>query len=634
MKKIIISLTLILIYVLLDAESIGLALSGGGARALAHIGVIKVIDEQQIPIDYIAGTSVGAVVGGLYALGYSGSEIEKLILDLEWDKILDDSILRSDVYISQKRWLPNSNIYFDLNDKFSPKLPQAFVPGNNLINELFDLTYNASDIFCFDDLKIPFRCVSTNILTGEKRVFSEGSLHEVMRASMSFPSVISPFQLDNELYIDGGIVCNLPSKIVKNMGADFIIGIDFSSGLKKDEQLVSLIDVLQQTISINMSENIEESREICDLLISADLAEINLLDFDKKKEIILAGENLARNYFANNPFEFTSKKKEKSLPQIPQKLFISSIKVEGNNHLSKSKIKEYISLQAKEKYSKKQIITAIKKTYNSQLFAVIYPVLTNSKDGYILTIKVKEKERKRLGINLVYNSNSEIMMGLTLDLNNIIQRNSKLLANLQIGNKNSFKLDYVKNFGKHYGVYFRLFPNITEEKLYEYDLETHQKISREKSLEIGNTLGIGLFATEAIILEAYGYGFKKRIYREENSEYHSAGIGLKCYHESLDDFAFPMKGAQFLLKYSSAKKGVFSEDGNRKFFSKIKILFPFGENISLKYQFEYGSYFEEFKGFLNTLKTKSFEDRTYSSSFAETCFEEAREKNKLEKGTK
>jgi len=283
MKKIIISLTLILIYVLLDAESIGLALSGGGARALAHIGVIKVIDEQQIPIDYIAGTSVGAVVGGLYALGYSGSEIEKLILDLEWDKILDDSILRSDVYISQKRWLPNSNIYFDLNDKFSPKLPQAFVPGNNLINELFDLTYNASDIFCFDDLKIPFRCVSTNILTGEKRVFSEGSLHEVMRASMSFPSVISPFQLDNELYIDGGIVCNLPSKIVKNMGADFIIGIDFSSGLKKDEQLVSLIDVLQQTISINMSENIEESREICDLLISADLAEINLLDFDKKK---------------------------------------------------------------------------------------------------------------------------------------------------------------------------------------------------------------------------------------------------------------------------------------------------------------------------------------------------------------
>ena len=313
----------------------------------------------------------------------------------------------------------------------------------------------------------------------------------------------------------------------------------------------------------------------------------------KKKEIILAGENLARNYFANNPFEFTSKKKEKSLPQIPQKLFISSIKVEGNNHLSKSKIKEYISLQAKEKYSKKQIITAIKKTYNSQLFAVIYPVLTNSKDGYILTIKVKEKERKRLGINLVYNSNSEIMMGLTLDLNNIIQRNSKLLANLQIGNKNSFKLDYVKNFGKHYGVYFRLFPNITEEKLYEYDLETHQKISREKSLEIGNTLGIGLFATEAIILEAYGYGFKKRIYREENSEYHSAGIGLKCYHESLDDFAFPMKGAQFLLKYSSAKKGVFSEDGNRKFFSKIKILFPFGENISLKYQFEYGSYFED-----------------------------------------
>lgn len=596
MKKILVLILIVLLTISLSAEEkIGLALSGGGARALAHIGVLKVIDKKNIPIDYIAGTSIGAVVGGLYAMGYSAEKIEKIILDLEWNDILNDEISRDDVYISQKRWKPYANIFFDLDNNFKPNLPRAFVPGNDLINKLFALTYPVSTTRDFDELEIPFRCVSTNIITGKKKVFSNGSLHEVMRASMSFPSVISPFQLEDNLYIDGGITDNLPTGVVKNMGADFIIGVDASSDLKTNEELISLVDVLEQTVNVNISENIKKSRNICDVLIKIDLDNIDLLNFDKKEQIIAIGERAAQNYFSDLNYNFSIRNKIINNVTNTQKLLISDIDVSGNNYLSDRKIKEYVGLKPGERYSQREISHAIMKAYNSQLFRAIYPVISKIGEKNILKIKVSERKRKRLGFAFSYNSYNEMSAGLTLEMNNLIQHNSKLIANINIGDKKFIKFDYVKNFGKHYGIYFRLFPNLSERKIYSYNSD-HEKTRSVRSLEMSTTAGIGLYASEAVIMEAYLYGFRKKLYKDiaefDDTEFHSSGIGFKTYHESLDDPVFPMKGSEIMLKYSSAKEGVFSEDGNKKFFSKIKMLLPISDRVSLKYKFEYGSYFE------------------------------------------
>jgi NTE family protein len=594
MKKFSICILIILLAFSLVAEDkIGLALSGGGARSLAQIGVLKVIDEHNIPIDYISGTSTGAVIGGLYAMGYSGEEIEQIILGMNWQNIFEETVSRGDLYIGEKRWKPMVNYYFALNDQFTPELPVAFLSGNKLINKFFEITYPVSEVRDFDELPIPFKCTAVNILTGELKVFSTGSLHEVMRASMSFPSVMRPFELDEELYIDGGITANFPTETVKDMGADIIIGVKTNSGLRSSEEMITLIDVLDQTINLNITKNISKSVEICDHLIVPTLDDISLLDFKKAEHIIAAGEAAAKEYFSGKHFPNT-----KSAKRVPgnETVSFSSVKVQGNEYLTSYKVSEYVGIKKGVAYSLEDMSKAFESAYNSQLFTEIYPVVSKKDDNKILTIRVKEKDRKRLGLNLSYNNNNDVVIGVTLNLNNYLQRNSKLLLDVKTGAKNEVNLDYVKNFGRNLGIYYRAFPYVKEFKLYGYN-EDHETASSVKSLEAGGTLGFGIFVKDLFVAEAYGYTFHTRSYQHiaefEEQEFTATGLGVKLFHESLDDFVFPMRGTSFIAKFTTAGKGEYSDEPYSKFYSNLKFLLPIGRRISMRYNFEYGSYFEK-----------------------------------------
>ena len=450
-KYILVLMIIITVISLYWEEKVGLALSGGGARGLAHIGILKVIDELDIKIDYIAGTSMGAVVGGLYAMGYSASEIEEMILNNDFDNVFDEVVSREDLYIGQKRWMPYANYYFDLDEKFRPGLPEALFSGSKLINTLFDYTYTASNISDFNELPIPFKCVATNIITGEMKVFDEGNLHEVMRASMSAPSILEPMKLGNELYIDGGIRANLPSEIVQEMGADTIIGLQLSSGLRSKENLDNLIKVLDQTINFSMTDNVKKSVDLCDILIKPELLDISSHNFNNIKKIIDMGEIAARKYIEELK-ELPKRKERKYIEATPSKISFTKISVAGNEHLSKAKIREYVGLEKNTSYSKREILKAIKGAYNSQYFKYIYPVISYINEEHELIIKVKERNRKRLGLALSSNTDQEVVVGLTLELNNYFQHNSKFLINTQIGDKNELNVDYVKNFGKHLGI--------------------------------------------------------------------------------------------------------------------------------------------------------------------------------------
>ena len=583
---------------LLDQEAspkIGLVLGGGGARGFAHIGVLKVIDELGIPVDYIAGTSSGAVIGGLYAMGYSASQIEKLILELNWLDIFEEKVIRVDKYIGNKRWKPYANVFFDVQKNFLPQLPGAFLSGSNLTNILFDLTFQVSEINDFNELPIPFRCVATNIINGERMEFSKGYLLEALRASMSFPSIMQPFEIDDQLYIDGGILANLPAETVLDMGADFIIGVQTNSGLKSGSELRTLIDVLDQTINLRITENIETSAKLCDILIEPELQDISLMDFHRKQELIDLGEVAARRFFNSCDMSFPKRKSKKNLPLLDTIKF-SRIKIHGNIHLSDAKVREFIGLQLGRSYRKSEIQVAFKDAYNSQLFEYIYPVIDRRNFSNVLHVKLKEKNRFRYGFNLSYNGNKDISLGLTLDMNNVVQHNSKCLLNLQAGDSQELNLDYVKNFGKHWGVYYRLFPYIREFRFYYYGDE-HEKEKSVRSLEYGGTIGVGIFARKALVAEIYGFSFHSGLYKDiaefDNTEYRSTGIGVKLYHENLDDFVFPMHGTSLFMKYSFADEDFYSDEDNLTFFSRLQIVLPFAERFSIKYQFEYGSHFEK-----------------------------------------
>jgi len=238
---------------------IGLALSGGGARGAAHIGVLKVFEQERIPIDYIAGTSFGALVGGLYAEGYSAEEIETIFLSQKWDDIFDESPKRVHAPIVQKR-AKRYLVQLDVA-KSGPELPMGMLRGQKL-SEILS-RYTASGIAAagndFDRLPIPFRAVATDILTGNTYLFKRGSMAEALRASISIPGVFSPVEKDKMLLVDGGLSDNLPCDVVQEMGADIIIAVDVTSPLYSRGEIKTLFKVLDQSISLLMRKSVDEN---------------------------------------------------------------------------------------------------------------------------------------------------------------------------------------------------------------------------------------------------------------------------------------------------------------------------------------------------------------------------------------
>lgn len=278
---------------------IGLVLSGGAARGLAHIGVLKALEEQGIHIDAIAGTSMGAVIGGLYASGYKIDELEKLALNIDWKLALSDAPPREDVPFRRKQddrdFLVKQKLSF--RDDGSLGLPLGVIQGQNLALLLESMFAHRSDTRDFDKLPIPFRAVATDITSGEKVVFRKGHLPQVIRASMSIPAVFAPVELDGRLLVDGGMTDNIPLDVAREMGVDIAIVVDIGTPLRSRKQLNTVVDVLNQSITLMTRRNSEEQLKALhasDVLIQPPLAAYGVTDFGRATDMIDAGYRATR----------------------------------------------------------------------------------------------------------------------------------------------------------------------------------------------------------------------------------------------------------------------------------------------------------------------------------------------------
>ena len=576
---------------MLSAQKVGLVLSGGGARALAQIGVLKVLDSLDVKVDYIAGTSTGAMIGALYAMGYSGKEIEEILLSTDWKDIFNDQIKRNDYNIAQKRWMPLSKYYFFIDRYYKPQLPKAFLFGNKFLIKIFDFTYPTYQINDYCDLPIPFRCVSTNLLTGEKKIFNKGSLHESIRASMAFPSILQPFNLDNNLYIDGGITDNFPVDIAKKMGADYLIGVKTNSGLKKIDEVANILDILEQTMNINIIKKVKEESEECDLVISPQLNEYSFLNFDLKKDIINSGEEESQKNIRQLSKLPKWNGTRKSITKKNSPIKFDKIIIMGNRYLSKAKIKEYLELNTKEYYSKDDISNAFIKAYNTGLFNYIYPVIKKENDKIILKVVEEEKLRKTIGLNLLVRNDDEFSANLYGIFTNLLQKNSKLVINAKIGSNKEILEDYVKNFGRNWGAYFRIFSNMSGSNLIIYNQENNYKEKSVTRREREINMGSGLFVKSLFAMELYEFyynaNYSRNIGDYLDTEYQSYGTGLKIYHESLDNFVFPLKGVRILGKYNFLKSDT-EKNFRQRLQVKAKVIYPIKNNFSLIYSSEFG----------------------------------------------
>lgn len=271
---------------------IGLVLSGGGAKGFAHIGVLKVLEQAGVKIDYIGGTSMGAIVGGLYASGYNATQIDSIFQETDFDALLSDFIPRASKTFYEKK---NDELYaFTLPfNKMRIGIPTALSRGMYNYNMLNKLTYKVRQIRDFNKLPIPFLCIATDIETGEEVVLNQGYLAQAMLASGAFPTLFSPVEIDGRLLVDGGVTNNYPIEQIKKLGADIIIGVDVQDDLKDRKSLKDATRILVQISNLQMIEKMKEKVKQTDIYIKPDIRNYGVISFDEGQEIIRKGEEAA-----------------------------------------------------------------------------------------------------------------------------------------------------------------------------------------------------------------------------------------------------------------------------------------------------------------------------------------------------
>ncbi|WP_196137901.1 patatin-like phospholipase family protein [Aliikangiella sp. G2MR2-5] len=441
-------------YLLAERPKIGLALSGGGARGAAHIGVLRELERLNIPVDYIAGTSMGAIIGALYASGYTPDEIEQIVITMDWQAAFDDEVARNQR--SYRRKLDNrrfvSNIQLGL-DSDGIKLPAGIVSGQSIGLMLNRYFAPVSHIRDFNQLKIPFHAVATDLATGEEVVLQQGSLAEAVTASMSIPGFLIPVEKQQQLLVDGGIANNLPVSVVRNMGADVVIAVDISTPLIKRKDIKDVVDVADQLTGLLTRKNTElqiTSLEDSDVLIVPELGEISTTDFPLASQAIPKGlkaaqqnQKLKRLAEKFSGLEVTSQVvtnvKDLSRVEIDHQRVVEVI-IDNQTSISTERIRNKIHTKANSKFSFKKLEKDIGAIYGMGYFNLVQYSLQPQATGIVVTYHVTEKSwgpnYLRLGFNFSASENIDNQFNVSANylMTNINKLNGELSLGLKLGN--------------------------------------------------------------------------------------------------------------------------------------------------------------------------------------------------------
>jgi NTE family protein len=442
---------------------IGLALSGGGAKGLAHIGILKAIDSAGLKIDYLTGTSMGSILGGLYAIGYSADSIEKIARGIDWDLILSNqSSMRSMIMDEKSEYgkydveLPWVNQWF----RFST----GVIEGEELwlkFSELFQPVYGIKD---FSKFSIPFKCLATDISTGDAVVLDTGDIVTSVRASMAIPTIFTAVEDNGRKLVDGGVVRNFPVGDVRDMGSGIVIGSNVSGPLRSSAQVTNPIQVLLQVAFFREEADTKTQIPLCNIYVDQPLEQYNMGNFGEAAKIIQAGVDEGRRLYP------TFKKLADSLdalygPQPIEKnrlpavhaLKISSYEITGLNHSSEGFFIQSMNLLTGHSYTADQLSKMVRRAFGTRYYnRITYSIQPLSDSTNRIVFQVEENPLTFAKIGLNYNQFSGISAILNLTSRNFFTPTSRSLVTVNIGENFRARAEHLQYFGRRANFAFTL----------------------------------------------------------------------------------------------------------------------------------------------------------------------------------
>ena len=436
---------------------VGVVLSGGGAKGFAHIGALKVIEEAGLPIDYIAGTSMGSIIGGLYAIGYSPDEMISLIREQNWNAIMSDAIPQKYISIDDKILDRHYLATFPFRNK-KIQMKSSIYDGGMINLLLARLTSPAYKIKDYNELSVPFLCVAANIENAEAYEMTKGNLQRSIRASMSIPFYFPPVEVDGRLLVDGGLRNNFPVPNVREKGIDIIIGVDVQRNFHKKEEINSMAIIMDQIIAMSDIDAYTRAKEETDIYIKPELAKYGMMDFNSYDTIIAIGEKAAREYLpqlkrlADSIRNIQDYKIERPDVKPLDSVYVVALKINGVKEENANFIRKSIGKNYPAKIAIHDIENSIMSIYATGYYKDIWYDLSPAAKGVNLVIHCKEKEEESVSIAAHYDTDYGIGILANITLKNAFKfpKRSTLSADINIAEDPYFKLRFHSNLSQKF----------------------------------------------------------------------------------------------------------------------------------------------------------------------------------------
>lgn len=486
---------------------IGLALSGGGAKGFAHIGVLQVLEEIGMPVDYIAGTSMGSIIGGLYAIGYDADTLATLVKRENWAALFNDAVTRRDLPMKEKPWDGRYIGSFPIR-KRNVQLPTGLIAGQRIMRLLTRLTWGVHSVTDFKKFPIPFVCVATDIETGEAVTLDHGYLPEAMRASMAVPTIFTPVTLNGRLLVDGLLVRNFPVEEVKRLGANIVIGVDVGAPLSSGEKLNSIFSIIDQAMSFRGAETNIRQQQLCDILIKPDITGLSAVSFDRVDTLLHRGEMAARRALPQlrallDSLGFATQRQPRPAPPQPDSIHVQEITISGLHDVSQRLVLAELGIRPPAWLKAEHLEKAIGRVYRSHFFERVTYRFEPYPQGVKLFVEVIEKSADLFRLGLRYDTSTKAALLLNTTFRNRAEHGSSLSFDLKLGEQFEFDAQYFIHTGVLPHVGLRMRANYARTSLDIFDEGQAIARYRQRTSFIEGTLG-SFFSNVAVI----GIGLK------------------------------------------------------------------------------------------------------------------------------